>query len=361
MTNIATHIRIFDPEPSDEIVEKRSSAIHNIALSIKRKGGASKILAVANSFALGNTGDGSLSTNLTTEIESAIKKESASFVREGNDLQIFVCALLAGMQVLEANKPNRTKRQRTDILAAGIWSAMSFQVANEKPKLEALVAEVRACARELVIASSEFERTRRPVPDFSVKEPASTEGDDEAEEVGIESNNVDWSEIAESINTGARDTIQALKINAVLDREELDLLWWALGDWSTVLNRRFSSVSSPVAAVVGGLEASKIVQALPGEAHKHLVLRNAQSEVEPMNLSQVLECLGDDASTIAASLNDCAFLAEAPQVFPLLTAISGNISAGPSVEKARPLDEWAGRALLESSILHVAARMGSDV
>lgn len=55
--------------------------------------------------------------------------------------------------------------------------------------------------------------------------------------------------------TGA--TIEALRRNAVLDREELDFLWWVQLNRSRLLKRPIDGMAEPLRRVASGIEAAK--------------------------------------------------------------------------------------------------------
>jgi hypothetical protein len=65
MTHIATNIRIFATDPSDDLVVKRTAAIGEIATAIKGRNGVVDLLRTANDLAFAVQQGGSLSAALT--------------------------------------------------------------------------------------------------------------------------------------------------------------------------------------------------------------------------------------------------------------------------------------------------------
>jgi hypothetical protein len=271
------------------------------------------------------------------EVESYIKKQSTAFVREGQELQVLTCALLAALQSLEMAKPSTGIWTPSDVLATGLWSALSFQKPRSDPRLESLRTELIERSRDLVNKSSSSARNREPVPDLSLKV---AEGDT-------------WEKVTDQLKTATNRTIGVLRTNSALDREELDLLWWVLSDWSTLLSQQLSSAPPVIAAVFSGVEAAQFMRRLPNEAHKHLVLRFVDTQ-RTLNLAELLQELGDRSSVLASRFSENEILSACPRVFPLLSAISGRDVSGVAARIPRSLNDWAARALLESAVLHIA-------
>src|SRR5438105_3270642 len=138
MPDIAVVVRIFDPEPTDDLVDKRGKAIADIASRFANRKKVIEILQLTNDLAVSVGPKGNVVPTLATEIEGAIKKESTAFVKDGEDLQITACALAGALQHLEDATPSRGPLTATDLFAAGLWSALSIQAKRAEPKLETL-------------------------------------------------------------------------------------------------------------------------------------------------------------------------------------------------------------------------------
>jgi hypothetical protein len=337
MPDIAVVVRIFEPEPTDDLVEKRGKAIKEIAARFAKRKNVAEILQLANELALSVAPKGALAPNLATEIEAAIKKESTSFVKDGEDLQIMACALAASLQHLEGASPSRGPVMTTDLFAAALWSALSFQSKRSEPKLETLRGQLLLRAQQLVSETSSSARKRLPVPDVTIKLP---EG-------------ADWTKVPEITQAATSKTIESLRSNGALDREELDILWWVLSDWSTLLKARLSGLAPALSVVAAGLEVARLLRRLPGDAHKHLVLRSIPRD-ESLTLAQLLGMLEDKRDALATTLKEDTTLAACPTVFPLLTALINGKADGPSAKVKYPLQAWGERALLEAAILQIA-------
>jgi hypothetical protein len=338
MTDLAAHLRIFDISPSDELMQKRQAAINKLADQFRELSAPHQILVLANDLAGAIAFEGGLSSALASQVESAIRDQNPSFVQEDQEVQLTTCALLAALGILEGAKPAGDRLLRSDVLAAGLWSALSFQKPRSEPKLEALRRELLDRAAHLALQTAESARRRMPVPaaPFAVAE---TEA---------------WPGIEKNWNAGPLKALSALQFNAALDREELDFLWWALGDWSVLLNARLSSPNAgAAAAIASAIEAGMLLRRVPSEAHKHLVLRHV-TEQKSETLSDLVKHLGDHRLMLSKPFDNNAALPACPHVFPLLTALSTSQVCGSGGRETRTMVEWASRALLEAGILHVA-------
>lgn len=348
MVNIAKHIRIFNTEPSDDLVDKRTAAIATLTAVLGKKARQPEILQLANNVAAGVIDPNKLSTTLATEVEAAIKERSTAFDRDGNELEILICLLLAMCQRLENHEADATSQSSNESRAAAVWSALSFQPSRSEPKLEALRDELMAKAQALVLASGENGRRRLEVPDFSVIEDEDESEDEESEEGDI-------AQFKEDFMAGTEATIVALRTNADLDREELDLLWWALGDWSDLLDKRLSTLPAPIAALTCGIEIGRALRKLPASAHKHLALRNIADDAASLNLSELIEAIGTQKEKLLSAFTNRQWLSEFPEVFPLLHALQTGKTSACGSDQKRSLRDWGARALLETSILFVRA------
>lgn len=348
MVNIAKHIRIFNTDPSDDLVDKRTAAIATLTAVLGKKARLPEILQLANNVASGVIDPNKLSTALATEVEAAIKERSTAFDRDGNELEVLICLLLAMCQRLENHEANATSQSSNETRAAAVWSALSFQPSRSEPKLEALRDELMAKAQALVLASGENGRRRLKVPDFSIDDGDESEEEEESEEGDI-------AQFKEDFMAGTEATIVALRTNADLDREELDLLWWALGDWSDLLDKRLSTLPAPIAAVTCGIEIGRALRKLPASAHKHLALRNIADDAESLNLPELVEAIGTQKEKLLSAFANRQWLSEFPEVFPLLHALQTGKTSADGSDQKRSLRDWGARALLETSILFVRA------
>ncbi|MGQ0699900.1 MAG: GTPase-associated system all-helical protein GASH [Panacagrimonas sp.] len=335
MADVARHIRIVHPEPSDDLVQKRTSAVAELQKSWNKKRGVLDLVLLVDGAVAGLFAH-AISDSFAAEVEAAIQKSSASFVRENNDRDIAVCASLAVLMLLESAKPGESYLSTIEVIALATWSALSFQAVPTDPKVAALVSELSAKSQRIVQRAAEVARSRKAAVPLAFEHQ-------EADTI---------KSATERLFASAKALTEILSDNAVLDREETDVLWWALRGRSDILKRGLSDLHPSTAAVMSGFELSQILRRVPADAHKHLATRliNAKDKYDTAELmtgmGEFRSVLGSELSQHAKLVNNAAF------VLPLLTGIGSNQLASFHQTK-RDLDDWAGRALLEGTILRV--------
>lgn len=341
MTNIASHIRIYDPNPTDELVIKRTAAVKEIS-SLYSKGQPVVVTyKLCSDLAQALESEGEMPDEFASIIEAAIQKSSKAFIAEGNHLEMKVCALLGALQAVSITRGSSAKLQTPDITAICLWSALSFQRPLSEPKLEILRTEVLEKARELTLKIATATRVRFKVPDIEIEETDET----------------DATTLFNNFKEAADETIAALRDNSAVDREEIDLLWWVLSDWSDLLQRRYSHPDKVVAnSIAAGLEAGALLRRLPSDAHRHLVLRHVP-DVEAIDMNELLTALGTEAHQLASSFAGNTIVTKNPSIFPLLSALVQGESNQPSGQIKHSLKDWAARALLERSTLFITSHL----
>jgi hypothetical protein len=336
MTDLALHIRIFEASPTDDFVEKRQAAIGALAEQFKKRSTFVDILGLADGLAGAVAPKGKLPDELASQVETALKEVSPSFVLEGHQLEAQVCALLGAVSYLSSVTPGGGAATRSDILALGLWSALSFQQLLAEAKLEKLRFELLCLARDLAVRAAENSRQRVPVPDGAFA-PAEAEG---------------WAGIENKWKSGPLKTLDALRLNAALDREEIDVLWWALADWSEVYQEKLSSMDQRLLPLVASWEIAQLLKRMPATAHKHLILRLVKNGNKE-NLTSLITELGNKRVALARKIAVDEIVARCPHVFTLLNALANPASKVAGDEELRAPADWASRALLESGLLRV--------
>lgn len=198
-------------------------------------------------------------------------------------------------------------------------------------KRENLRREVLDLARRWSMKSAEKARERDAVPD-PIDLVVTMEGET----------------VSTNFKKSALNTIEALRRNAALDREELDFIWWSQLARSRLLNRPLTALSEPVRLVASGIEATAHLRRLPAEVHRDLALRTVDADPE-LDLAELLAEVGDDREQLAGAIQAHNVNAH-PTVFPLLHAISTTEAKPAGADIKRRASAWGGRALLESAL-----------
>ena len=343
MTDIPRHVRIFNPEPSDDLVTKRTAAISKLSTRLTKLS-TEKLLRYANDVSVAIQDDGTLSNDLRDLVEREIRRSAEAFIADGHDLEILVCALLAASRLIQNNRLGEANQPKRELLALAFWSALSFQLPCSRPQLENLRVEILEEGQRVVLQAANLSRQRSDVPDVSLNLAS------EYSAAGLRS------ALLGSLN----QSIRAFRSNAALDREEIDFLWWCLNDWSELLERPYSSGKNPAAlAIASGIEVGRMLKRLPASAHRHLVLRNVNDK-NSLNLVELRQTVEELRDSLLSPYSRSKMMRSNPVLFPLLHALkSTSHSSAPSQQK-RSLSEWSARALLESSMAELILRLDGN-
>jgi hypothetical protein len=317
MSVMAKYVRIFWPDPKDDDVVRRNAAVTALQAWISAFQDTWSAIRLASALA-DSVADGKARDVFATRVEKAIVDAgSAAFVREKHDLEIIVVALVTALELVRRN-PDGSGWTPADALAAGLWSALSFQAPVAEEPLELLRQELLVAARERTMLVAERARHRAPVPEIG--------------RLSIPENQPTGTRANTAYRKATEPLVKALRENAELDREELEFLWWKTEDWSESLDAPLSDAAPLVRATVAGLDGA--------------------------TLAELLTALDGHRAALAKSI-DAERVGGSPTVFPLLAAISTGEAACPGADIERGARDWGARALLEGGILQVAT-LGGD-
>ena len=337
MSVMAKYVRIFWPDPKDEDVNRRNAAVATIQEGISRFDDPWTAIQLASALA-DSVANGKARDEFASKVEQAIVGAgSAAFVREDHDLEIIVVALVSVLDLVR-REPGDSGWSPIDALAAGLWSALSFQSPIVEEPIELLRQEVLVSSRNRTMLIAERSRKRAPVPEIG---PLSLP---ESQPTGTRANT--------AYRKATEPLVKALRENAELDREELEFLWWTLEDWSNALDGRLSDADPLVRAVVAGMDGASKLRRLPAAGHRNVVLRGITTE-NFAALPALLVKLDNHRAALAKSIDVCR-AGQAPAVFPLHNAIASGDADRAGGEIQRDAREWGGRALLEGGILQIA-------
>jgi hypothetical protein len=329
--NISLHLRITELTPSNEDVNSRRAAVDNLATVWGKNRDVNQIVAKAAAIAESLGGDGSPSAELATEVQTAVQKHASAFLYAEKPLEVGLCAGMAAVTMMRAD-PESVGWTALDVYANALWSALAFQPVLGEEKRENLRREVFDRARQYSLASAEQARERKDV----------------AEPIDLVVTIAEGNKATTNFKKAVLGTIEALRRNATLDREEIDFLWWSQLSRSRLLNRPLSSISEATRLVASGIEASGLLRRLPAEVHRDLVLRTADVDPE-FDLPELLAEIGDDRAALVGGINT-DYVTTYPTVFPLLNSIVTGAAEVDGAMGKRKASTWGGRALLEGAL-----------
>lgn len=342
MSLMAKHSRIFWPDPKDDEVRRLNQAVVNVQKWMHGLTPAWPAVELAARIALALE-IGAVDEHLAIAVEKAIVESgSEAFVRNGNDLQITVVAVVAAMDLVRNASIEKGGWGAIDAFAAAAWSALSFQKPVEKESLEMLRVELCEAVHARTRDVAELSRVRAEVPEVGL--------------LTISDSVPTQARAKTAFRTAVEPLVKALRENAELDREEIDFLWWRLADWSESLNQPFGGLPTITQAVAAGIECAAKLKRVPSSGHRNVVLRGVSNDVHS-DLAQVLAAIGSDAQALITNI-DQTCVNGAKQVFPLLNAIVNAEVEPCGADKTRTAREWGARALLEAGVIHLCGPRG---
>lgn len=332
MISVSKHLRIVQPHVGDDDVEKKTAAVKALAAALNKVTNIPELLAFGDAVANGFIHE-AMPDAFADQVEAAIQEKSPSFLRAERPLENVVVAAMAVHEAFGGHAAVTDFVTIKDVIAVGVWLALSNLSVLVEPKLEALRVEVMESARGRVLAAATAARERTVVRDFDVlPDPA-------GEEVKLPA----------AFAKATQATISALRSNAVLDREEIDVLWWVLAERSQLMGKNLSALPKVSRAILAAFELSGLLRRLPSQAHRDLVLRGIDRKAQ-FDLAALIEGIGEAgrAAIVKIAHPDVKTLSH---VFVLVNAFNAGVEKGSATSK-RSLEDWSARALLEASLLH---------
>ena len=335
MDNLPVHMRITSLTPSNDDVDARRATIAELSEAWGKISDIGEILGKAEAIAdsIGDTGQPYKTLGL--EVQEVLQKSASAFLYTESPLDVGLCAGLASLTVMDGT-PGLGGWTIADVYSNALWSALAFQPVLTEPKREKLRREVFDRAQERSREAADRARGRSMVPDLGDLVVAVT---------------ADTLKTTNTFKKAAGATIDALRRNAVLDREELDFLWWVQLNRSRLVNKPFAAMAEPARLVASGVEAASHLRRLPANLHFDLVVRSVDEDPE-LDLTELMAVIGDDRTLLAKSINVTRAAANTT-VFPLLHAlVTGDVEVSGAKEK-RKASTWGGRALLEAGLMRM--------
>ena len=241
----------------------------------------------------------------------------------GRDGLLACVSVMVGTLRAVTNNRLTAKAERRDRIAVGLWSALTLRGPLAESRLEELRSEVLRYARRAALEKASRERIRSSAA-------AGTDG------------------------ATLRQQTQALRNDAVLDREEISVLRWVLADESSLLCTAFSDVERrESAALARGLELGIVLRRFPTYEHYELATRGV-ANAGRLSLGALVDAVRPDLERLRRAFLNSEVIQTSPRVFPLLSSLVRGTMCDGGGEVERPLKEWCGRALLESAMVGIA-------
>jgi hypothetical protein len=339
MSIMAKYARMFWAQPTDADVAARNRSVATLRGAFAAFDSRTAIrVAAALIDALAG---GELPEDLSKTIETAISNESQAFQMLGHEMQGAVCAAVAALDLVREAPLHERGWAAPDAMAAALWSGLALQAPLENEFAEGLRKDLLEACRDRVRMVAKQARVRHDVPDVGKLSISETEP------TGTRSQT--------AYKRATEPVVRSLKENADLDREEIDFLWWALGDHSELFDCPLAQKAPFTRAIAVGIEGAMKLRRLPSDGHRHVVLRQI-GESASLTLEALIRELAEDKEELVRGFAGTWAMAH-PSVFPLISALP--VGAKPR-EAPVALDArtWGARALLEAAIFRLEDKLG---
>ena len=131
--------------------------------------------------------------------------------------------------------------------------------------------------------------------------------------------------------SSAADAHQSLRGDVIRLAEEVDMLWWHIGDWSETLDRPRTGLPKEAIGVISGVELGDFVRDVPGPYGAYGILRRTLGKTSDRKAKlkdAVSSIIGEDVKKFARRLPQSAMAA-----FPVHAALD--------MAADRDRDDWA--------------------
>jgi GTPase-associated system-like protein len=136
---------------------------------------------------------------------------------------------------------------------------------------------------------------------------------------------------ATKVANAANEAVASLTGDATRLAEEVDMLWWYVGDWSELLDRPRTALGEPAITLASAAELGNLVRSIPGPYGAYGLLRRALGKAADAKTSLKSSIEGIDAKDLSRLSKSLP--AGARVLFPVQAAI--NLAA------ERGIKDWA--------------------
>jgi hypothetical protein len=309
-------IRIADPQPSSDKVKLRVKSATNLIKWLASAEAQGEFLPLIQGVVGGfDSAVFSQDSTVVKAVLKSIKDEDTALpvdLKE-NALELRAVAGIAVGELLEKLSGEPSNRQA---LVAGLAiSAAELMPTPTEKHLRWMQETLRNSAKK-GLALQAVQRRRRATPLLDEFEALELSEDAETE-------NSDLAELLPALKSALREA----KAQAVIDREEIETLWWMFGGFSETEQKPFSKLAPHVAAFAAGRELALRSLIPPSQAAAAMIDRMVGSDRKPATLTPT--ALQDIATKWTSSARDSfvssdgeasSTIARCPSLFPVSSA-----------------------------------------
>lgn len=306
LTKLYEWLRIVNPKPTDEMVEKRKAAITDIISHILAQKDFSLLIALVGAAVHGNHALSQESPLFTVALE-AIKKYQPAFPEalSENMLEVRTCCAVA---VSELVNRNEAKSHKHRMLASSlvISSHPSYVTLKQRYLLQ-MLQELHNSAHSMLETTAMVRRRRT-----SVSLDPKLEGITDVQSLAV------------TLVPALKKALDDLQRQSSLEREEIEVLWWMFARSSKTLQSPLNELDAFDAALCCGIELANLSLLPPISSYRNMVSRalseaHSDHAFKAVSLSKLTAKWDDKLfSLLIPSTPDAQdHVRNYPQLFPL--------------------------------------------
>ena len=130
-----------------------------------------------------------------------------------------------------------------------------------------------------------------------------------------------------ALSDNVRGPIHSTRADIVRLAEEVDMLWWCIGDWHELLDKPRTETAAGLKMVISGIELGAMVRQLPGPYGAHGILRRisgVKADVKSSLKAAIKSLSQEDAHKLSRSIPQAS-----QPLFPIHAAIQFVAQLGP--------------------------------
>lgn len=291
-------LRIADPQPSSEKVKSRVKSASGLISWLATDAGRAELMPLIQGVASGF--DNAVFNQDSAAVKAvlkAIKDEDTAFPVDLKENALELRAV-AGISVGELLKTLHDPSSTSLALAAALAVSAAGLIPDSTEKhIHWMQDELRSSARKGLVLQANLRR-QRATPSLEKFDKLELSEDADTDETAL-------AEILPALKAA----LQEAKAQAVIDREELETLWWMFGEFSDTEQKPFAKLQPAAAALAAGRELAQRSLIPPSQAATTMIQKIVESGRKAATLAPLT--LQDIAGKWTASARDSFLPADA--------------------------------------------------
>jgi len=312
ISKLADWYRIAEHKPDDSTIEKRKSAILEVVKTIEESDDLSLLGGLVSLVVSGEIVRRDSHQPIIDTMMSSLCKYQPSLPTDpfANLATLRACASVAAGEIIHLPDGDTDKRTGLDVLGSSLMvSAIGLRPPPKERTLQKVLSELLSISESTLRIVANTIRQRRSASD----ELANLEAETEIKKIAA---------IIKSV-------VVAQEQQTSIDREELELLWWMRGGYSSILNKPIVKLDVPNAAVICAIELADRCLIPPPESVSEMVLElvskdRSIQQMKDLDLDHFVKGIDPSLPSHLTIPNDEVkmFTLDCPVIFPLSSVFS---------------------------------------